>query len=63
MILNFEVESKINFGPIIHLKIILLKSIKSILIFMNNMKKLYKLMITNINIYYLKLIYTLVNIL
>ena len=65
MIPDTEIKSKLikSFGVIIHLKIILLKSIKSIHTFMSNMKNIYKLMIINVNIYYLKLICTLVNIL
>ena len=55
---EFEVKSKIN-----PLKNILLGFIKFILIFMNTMKKKYKLIIMGVNIYYLELIITLVNVL
>ena len=65
MISDFEVRSKINkiFKAHILLKNIPLGFIKSIHTFMNNMRKLCKFMIINVNRYYLKLIFILVNIL
>ena len=62
---EFEVKSKIGkiFKIIIALKNILLGFIKLILIFMNVMKKKYRLIIMGVNIHYLELIFTLVNVL
>ena len=62
---EFEVKSKIGkiFKTIIALKNILLGFIKLILIFMNVMKKKYRLIIMGVNIHYLELIFTLVNVL
>ena len=64
MILDFEVRSKIvKIFVIILLKNILLGFIKSILISVNNMKNIFKLMTMTVNLYHLKLIFILVNVL
>ena len=61
---EFEVKSKIGkiFKNIIPLKNILLGFMKLIFIFMNIMKKKYKLIKMGVNIYYLELIFILVSV-
>ena len=61
---EFKVKSKIGkiFKNIIPLKNILLGFMKLIFIFMNIMKKKYKLIKMGVNIYYLELIFILVSV-
>ena len=61
---EFEVKSKIgkSLKNIIPLKNILLRFMKLILIFMNIMKKKYKLIKMGVNKYYLELIFILVSV-